>query len=305
MYSRVVACLRCPFCHGGLVEAIAGSGLALHCASGHSFDIAKQGYVNLASTPPAYQGDTAQMVEARVHFLGAGHYGFIANAVAGLAASICEPDREGLVVEAGAGTGYYLTAVLDALPGCYGLALDVSKAALRRAAKAHPHCGAALCDVWHELPVADAAARLVLSIFAPRNGPEFRRVLAVDGELIVVTPTSFHLTELVGPLELLSVDPNKDKAVAASLGDRFQRVGNERHSISLHLSHQEVTELVGMGPSAWHVDAGKLETRIGELPESVKVTASVDISTYRAQGSNLVTRNEEPARLNADVDAAR
>ena len=287
MYSRVVACLRCPLCHDSLMETIAGSGLALRCTNGHSFDLARQGYANLACPPPSYPGDTAQMVEARVHFLRAGHYGFIANAVAGVAASICGSDREGLIVEAGSGTGYYLAAVLEAIPGCYGLALDVSKAALRRAAKSHPRCGAALCDVWHELPVADAAARLVLSIFAPRNGVEFRRVLAADGALIVVTPTSFHLTELVGPLDLLSVDPNKGEAVAASLGDRFRKVGQEQHEVSLHLSHQEVAALVGMGPSAWHLHPGKLEQRIGELPETVAVTASVQIGTYHIrQGSD-------------------
>lgn len=262
------------------MEAVAGSGLALRCAIGHSFDIARQGYVNLACPTPAYPGDTAHMVEARVHFLGAGHYGFIAQAVANVASSQCGANGEGLVIEAGAGTGYYLAAVLEAMPGCYGLALDVSKAALRRAAKAHPRCGAALCDVWRELPVADGAAQLVLSIFAPRNGAEFRRVLAADGALIVVTPTPCHLTELVGPLELLSVDPNKDEAVAASLEDRFRRVGHARHDVSLHLSHQEVAALVGMGPSAWHVDPGNLEARIAAMPERVTATASVDVSTY-------------------------
>ncbi len=58
-----------------------------------------------------------------------------------------------------------LPSILDAMPGFTGLALDVSKAALRRAAKAHSRCGAALCDVWHELPVSDGAAQAVLSVF--------------------------------------------------------------------------------------------------------------------------------------------
>jgi 23S rRNA (guanine745-N1)-methyltransferase len=283
MYSRVIPCLRCPLCHGGLVEAIAGSGLALRCANQHSFDIAKQGYANLACPAPAYPGDSAQMVEARVQFLGAGHYAFIAQGIAGAAVAAIGQNADGLLVEAGAGTGYYLSSALEALPGFSGLALDVSKAALRRASRAHSRCAAALCDVWRELPVMDGAARLVLSVFAPRNGVEFRRILAADGVLIVVTPTASHLSELVGPLELLSVDPNKEEAVAASLDDRFQRVGHERHDFSLHLSHSEVTALVGMGPSAWHVDARKLETRIGGLPECVEVTASVHVGTYRVR----------------------
>jgi len=284
MYSRVIPCLRCPLCHGGLVDAIAGAGFALRCANGHSFDLARQGYVNLACPAPAYPGDSAQMVEARVQFLGAGHYAFIAQAITRTSLSALGQNADELIVEAGAGTGYYLAAALNTLPGCFGLALDVSKAALRRASRAHSRCAAALCDVWRELPIMDGAARVVFSVFAPRNGVEFRRVLAADGVLIVVTPTASHLAELVGPLELLSVDPNKEEAVAASLDDRFQRVGHERHEVSLHLSHKDVAALVGMGPSAWHVDTGKLETRIGGLPDCVEVTASVHVGTYWVRG---------------------
>jgi 23S rRNA (guanine745-N1)-methyltransferase len=280
MYSRVIPYLRCPLCHGGLAEAIAGSGLALRCANQHSFDIAKQGYVNLACPAPAYPGDSALMVEARVQFLGAGHYAFIAQAIAGAVVSAIGLNADGLIVEAGAGTGYYLSSALEALPGFSGLALDVSKAALRRASKAHSRCAAALCDVWRELPVRDGAARVLLSVFAPRNGAEFRRVLAPGGVLIVVTPTASHLAELVGPLGLLSVDPNKEQAVAASLEDRFERVGHERYEVSLHLSHKDVATLVGMGPSAWHVDLAELETRIAALPEYLEVTASVHVGTY-------------------------
>lgn len=281
MHSQAIPRLRCPLCHAGLAEVTAGSGLALRCANRHSFDLARQGYANLACPAPAYPGDSAQMVEARVQFLTAGHYAFIAQALAAAAVSACSPASEALIVEAGAGTAYYLGGVLDALPDCCGLALDVSKSALRRASKAHPHCAAALCDVWRDLPVMDGAAQLVLSVFAPRNGAEFRRILAADGTLIVVTPTSSHLAELVGPLELLSVDPNKDAAVAASLEDRFQMIQQAQFEQLLQLSHKEVAALVGMGPSAWHVDAAKLETRIAELPEPVGVTASVHVGTYR------------------------
>lgn len=281
MYPPVIPCVRCPICRGGLVQAVAGSGSALRCVSGHSFDLARQGYVNLACPPPAYPGDSAQMVEARERFLTAGHYKFIAQAVAEAIACLFDRDQTGLIVEAGAGTGYYVASILDAMPGFTGLALDVSKAALRRAAKAHSRCGAALCDVWHELPVSDGAAQAVLSVFAPRNASEFRRILAPEGVLIVVTPTVSHLAELVGPLQLLSVDPNKDEAVAAGLEDRFRQSKRDRHEVSLLLSHQEVAALVGMGPSAWHVTPEEFQSRIAALPEPLTISASVDVTSYR------------------------
>ena len=69
-----------------------------------------------------------------------------------------QPDPGALVLDAGTGTGCYLAGVLDALPAATGLGLDVSKPALRRAARAHPRAGAVLADLWRPLPVADAAA---------------------------------------------------------------------------------------------------------------------------------------------------
>jgi 23S rRNA (guanine745-N1)-methyltransferase len=228
------------------------------------------------------------MVACRAGFQAAGHYRFIADAVseaAQLWRGTAQPGggeaRPELVVEAGAGTGYYLGAVLDALPASAGLALDVSKAALRRAAKAHPRAAAALCDVWGKLPVSDAAAGLVLSIFAPRNGAGFRRILSAQGTVVVVSPTPLHLLELVGPLGLLSVGANKDEAVAASLGEGFVQVDEQRCDQLLQLKHDDVRALVRMGPSAWHLDPEKLTTAIAGLPEIVPVTASVHVSRYR------------------------
>ena len=281
MQSSVVARLQCPHCHGGLVEAEAGSGRALRCEKGHSFDIARQGYANLAGVPPAHSGDTAEMVAARVAFQTGGHFRIIAEAVADAAERLCHESQPDLIVEAGAGTGYYLGIVLDAFPASAGLALDVSKAALRRASQTHPRAGAALCDVWRELPVSDGAAGLILSIFAPRNGAEFLRVLGKDGVLVVVTPTAAHLQELIGPLGLLSVAQNKDEALAASLTNGFVQAGEKRLDVALHLSHNDVRALVAMGPSAWHIDSKKLGDAIKSLPETMQVTASVQIGSYR------------------------
>ena len=89
----------------------------LRCGEGHSFDIARQGYVNLVPGP----GDSAEMVEAREAFLAAGHSAASSEALAEEAAGGEAPGR---VVDLGAGTGHYLARVLDALPERIGLALD-------------------------------------------------------------------------------------------------------------------------------------------------------------------------------------
>ena len=267
MIDAALPYLRCPVCDDTLAP---GPARTLRCPRGHAFDVARQGYVNLTRGRMPHEGDSAAMVEARAVFLAAGHYAFIADALAAVAG-------DGLVLDAGTGTGYYLAHVLDRRPAAAGLGLDVSKPALRRAARAHPRAGAALADLWQRLPVADAAAGLILNVFAPRNGPEFRRVLRPDGVLVVVTPAADHLRELIASHGLIRVDPDKAGRVAESLGGRFATEGVTTCRRTLELDATELRTLVGMTPSARH-------TALDDLPAGrTTVTAAVDVTTYRAR----------------------
>jgi SAM-dependent methyltransferase len=218
------------------------------------------------------------MVAARADLLAEGHFAHLGEALADIAAAAV-----GLVVDNGAGTGYYLAAVLDRSPDSYGLALDVSKAAARRAARAHPRAAAAVCDIWQGLPVADGSAAVVLDVFAPRNAAEFHRVLRPDGLLLVVTPQPDHLAELVGQLGLIGVDPDKDRRLGSTFDQRFRLVDELPLRRQLSLSHDSAARFVAMGPSAWHTDARQLSERLSSLPEPVLTTLSVTVRTYRPQ----------------------
>ncbi|MFG1674281.1 putative RNA methyltransferase [Micromonospora sp. NPDC049282] len=281
MDPRILTRLRCPVCGEPLAETTAGTTRALRCPRGHSFDTARQGYVNLLAGRAPHGGDSAEMVAARADFLAAGHYDTLAAALAAAASRIAPGDPYPLVVEPGAGTGHYLATVLAALPDAAGLALDVSKPALRRAARAHPRAAAALADTWQRLPLADRSTAVLLNVFAPRNGPEFHRVLDSTGALLVVTPTTDHLGELVEALDLLRVDPAKADRVAGSLGGHFVEESTTEHRARLALTRTEVTTLVGMGPSAWHSDPQRLAARIAALPEPTPVTLAVRLGTHR------------------------
>ncbi|MBO4205523.1 putative RNA methyltransferase [Micromonospora echinofusca] len=282
MHPETLRRLSCPVCGDPLAEATAGTARALRCPRGHSFDVARQGYVDLLAGQAPHSGDSAAMVADRADFLAAGHYDVISAALARAAVTHVPPGTTyPLVVEPGAGTARHLAAVLDALPDATGLALDVAKPALRRAARAHPRAGAALADTWRRLPLADASTALLLNVFAPRNGPEFRRVLRADGTLLVVTPAADHLAELVDALGLLRVDPEKADRVAASLAGHFTAGQAGEHRAGLRLLRSEVRTLVGMGPSAWHTDPVRLDQRLAALPEPVPVTVAVRLAVYR------------------------
>jgi 23S rRNA (guanine745-N1)-methyltransferase len=299
MLAEIIGCLACPVCQGQLTETTG----ALRCARGHSYDIARQGYVNLLVGPAPAGAETTDMVTARAELLGAGHYAPVAAALAETAAALApswpnatdrvaglsgtrpigreDPRFAGLVVDAGAGTGYYLGAVLDALHDRHGLALDVAKAAVRRAARAHSRAAAAVCDVWRGLPLMDGCADLILNVFAPRNATEFRRVLRPTGALIVVTPRADHLTELVAALDLVRVDPAKQDRLVVALGDDFDLDSRRPLTFSLRPDRADAARLVAMGPSAWHTDPTTIRVRLEAIPEPLAVTVDVDVSLYR------------------------
>lgn len=262
MIDGALPYLRCPICERALhrVER------ALRCPRGHSFDLARQGYADLSAGRLPHVGDTAEMVADREAFLAAGHYDFIADA---LAAAV----PGGFVIDAGVGTGGYLARVLDAAPAATGLGLDVSKPALRRAARAHPRAAAVLADVWRPLPIVDEAADAVLNVFAPRNGAEFRRVLRPGGRLLVVTPAAEHLAELVAAHGMIRVDPDKDQRVGRALDDHFEPDDATTMRRTLRLSAAEARTLIGMTPSARHLPSAP--------QEALAVTAAVNLTTYR------------------------
>ncbi|MFA1551294.1 putative RNA methyltransferase [Actinomadura chokoriensis] len=274
MLADVVPYLVCPVCGADLELADRG----LLCPSGHAFDIARQGYANLlpGNARPG-TADTPEMVRARDAFLEAGHF---AAPVDRLAMSVSRA-APSFVVDAGAGTGHYLGRILDRTPGAVGLALDISKHAARRAARAHPRAGAVVADLWRPLPLRDGVADAVVNVFAPRNAAEFHRVLRDDGLLLTVTPSLRHLGTLVEPLGLLSVDERKTERMDAALAGYFKFDSRQEIDVEAVLYHDEAATLVGMGPSAHHVPADVLRERLRRLPDPVPAPLSFVLSTYR------------------------
>jgi 23S rRNA (guanine745-N1)-methyltransferase len=278
--AAALPALRCPVCAGTL----ALDRRELRCGRGHSFDIARQGYVNLAvGGPAAGRGDTTAMIAARSQFLSQGHYAPIAAALGALAARHAGGGGPEVVVDLAGGTGYYLAAVLGALPGRTGICLDRSRPALRRAAAAHPRAAAVGADVWRPLPLASGSAALVLSVFGPRNAAETIRILAPGGVFLLVTPTAAHLSEIIAPLGMLTVDAAKQQRLAVSMTG-LAAVTDEPLRYQVALPHAALSDLVAMGPSAHHVDAGERARRIAALPDPVPVTVSVTLSAFRPAG---------------------
>ena len=274
--AAVAAYLRCPVCAGPL--QLGGGRLA--CGRNHGFDIARQGYVNLtAGRAGPGTADTSAMVAARERFLGRGHYQPLAAAVQSLAARH-DPDMPGLAADLAGGTGYYLAGILDALPHRHGACLDLSVAALRRAARAHRRAAALGADVWQPLPLADRSAALVVSIFGPRNPAETGRVLIPGGTLLIAAPGTGHLGELQRPLGMITIDQRKPRRLAGTYRDyAWSDVTSVNYQLTL--GHADLTALVSMGPSARHITPQALAARISSLPSPFTVTVDLQIRVFQ------------------------
>ncbi|MDN3480515.1 methyltransferase domain-containing protein [Arthrobacter sp. APC 3897] len=273
--------LLCPVCRGPLSSVEADRGRSLTCPGGHRYDAARQGYFNLLTgSGTKFAADTAEMVQARVDFLSSGHYQPMAQEVARLVAGAVPDARS--VLDAGAGTGYYLGAVTRSLPGTAAVALDISKFALRRAARALPAATCLVWDVWRPLPLADASVDAVVNVFAPRNVPEFRRVLSTNGILMVVTPQPEHLQEIRSLAGMLDIGGEKENRVAAAVKDHFRAEQTSHCEYSMNLSAADIRNVALMGPSARHLDRDLLGNTLAKIPESIPVTASFSLQLFRA-----------------------
>lgn len=242
--------LRCPVCHQDLHHRTN----ALACSAGHSFDVARQGYVNLLRGPAPAHADTPAMLDARARFLARGHYLPLTQAIAE------QTSGARRIVEVGAGTGYNLAGVLD--DDAWGLATDISVAAAKRTARSHRQIHSVVADTWAGLPVRDGLADAVLCVFAPRNPSEFARILAPGGRLIVAVPLPEHLAELRAAHGLLDVAADKVTTITTALAG-WQLVARTNINGELRLSAQEIHDLIAMGPNAFH-----------GLPESVSATVT-------------------------------
>ena len=287
MLSHIVDILADP--NDGTALSGADDFSRLVSESGHSFDVAKQGYVTLAAGAGLkHKGDDMDMVNARETYLAMGHVAPFVEAVTGAvqsaldSASLAESTPASLL-EVGAGTGYYLAHTLDSIAEARGVGLDISPHAAKHLAKCHPRVGAVVADVWERLPIRDESVDAISVVFAPRNPAEFQRVLAPGGQVIVLTPDAGHLDELREPLGILGVEDGKvERMYEQAEGFLEQAADPVDISFPIELDKASVAAQVGMSPSARHISAGELAERMAALPPTLTVTARARLDRLRA-----------------------
>jgi 23S rRNA (guanine745-N1)-methyltransferase len=206
------------------------------CERGHSFDVARSGYINLlqpqdrrAKNP----GDSAEVVAARRRFLE--RYPMPLD----VGRALARPGRaeaRPTFLDAGCGEGHYLGEAKSQFD-CEAHGIDISVPAIDAAARTHRDCTFVVANADRFLPYADASFDLVMSINARLNAPEFRRVLRDGGTLLVSILGADDLRELRG-------GPEQDhiERTVALFAPAFTLVHHENVRRTVRLDHDGIRD---------------------------------------------------------------
>ena len=262
--------LLCPVCGAELEK----QEHALRCSAGHSFDIARQGYVNLLPVQQKrslHPGDTREQVASRRRFLDTGLYAPICDALCETAAEL---GASGPVLDVGCGEGYYAARLARAL-GCELVGLDISKEAVRCAAGRYKQA-VWLCATAAKLPVADGSVGTLTSLFALTAAEEFRRVLRPDGLYFQVLAAQDHL---LGLKSLIYPElTHKDKDSVPRIPG-FDRICSKPIRFAFSVHDEQVMDLLSMTPHVYRISkdgAARLAAA-----ETLTDTASCVLNVYR------------------------
>lgn len=262
--------LICPLCG----EALEKREKQLVCPRGHSFDIARQGYVNLLTVQRKHSldpGDTREQVLSRRAFLDTGLYRPIAQALIDAAQGY---KAQGELLDVGCGEGYYCAALSQAL-GLPLTGLDISKEAVRCAAARYKNARW-LCATAAHIPLPAESVGVLTSLFALTLPEEYHRVLKKDGLFLEILAAEDHLLGLKSIIYDKII--HKEKETARDLPG-FTLLSSRPIRFSFRVEGPQIGQLFSMTPHVFRVSRAGAQ-RLAAT-ETLEDTASCVLNVYR------------------------
>ncbi|WNC67152.1 23S rRNA (guanine(745)-N(1))-methyltransferase [Thalassotalea nanhaiensis] len=252
----------CPICQ----QALNLADKSFRCTNNHSFDQAKEGYVNLLPVQHKHSkdpGDNKEMVSARRTFLESGYYQPLRDRLIELKNDYIPA---GNILDAGCGEGYYTHAHKSEHHQVYGV--DIAKNAVKIAAKKYKQCHFSVASIA-QLPFADGYFDWLFSIYAPIKIEEFSRLLNDQGYLLTVTPGAKHLWELKQKIYQTPKYHNIEKQQL----DGFELIKEESLNYEMNFDHgEQALTLLAMTPFAFKSS----EQLVSDLKQANNFTCQVD-----------------------------
>jgi 23S rRNA (guanine745-N1)-methyltransferase len=273
--------LQCPVCRDALLLSASG----YQCVNKHSFDAARQGYVNFLLSHKKHSkepGDNREMIESRRRFLDRGHYNRVSDGINEAVAGNLSPAASGgafSVLDAGCGEGFYLKRLKESLAhgpvapdriDYYGV--DISKVGVRQATHRDRTMSWFVASIV-DLPFAPGSLDIVLNVFSLADFAEFSRVLKASGTLVIASPGPRHLNglrEIIYPVAREHAGSTREEQARGL----FSLADERRVNYQLELaSNEEIMDLLAMTPYFWNID---LNTK-SKVEALDRLTLDVDV----------------------------
>lgn len=259
----------------GCARPLVSEGRHLRCENGHTFDVARSGYINLlqpqdrrSRTP----GDTPEAVNARRRFLDAGHAEPLVRAIVESAPL----QRVDALLDAGCGEGHHLAAFRRAY-GVEAHGVDISVPAIDAAARRYRNCIWIVANADRFLPYADGSFQAIASITARLNAAEFHRVAADNALLIIVIPGADDLLELREAVLGEGLERDRVERTVGMFASLFSFERHERLRHVAHLDRESIADVMSSSYRALRTREREKLTAIGEMD----VTLSRDLLVFR------------------------
>lgn len=254
---------------------------SLMCSNHHTFDFAKQGYLNL-TTHPVHTKYSKDLFEARRNLISiSGFYQPLIQSISNMIDDRFGKRNETLsILDTGCGEGSHLSAICDLVRSEYaqnavGVGIDISKEGISVAAKNHPNKIWAVADLANT-PFKNNTFDVILNILSPSNYAEFTRLMSPDGFVIKVVPQSGYLKELREHLYLASDKQNySNSETVERFNENFQFVERYRLTYTMNLNKASLEWLVQMTPLTWSTTEERVHSFSNQ--DSAQITVDLDL----------------------------
>lgn len=249
--------LKCPVCN----EALTKEKNSYLCKNRHTHDIAKEGYVNLLLSQHKRSknpGDSDEMIRSRQAFLNKGYYKILSDAIVQNIAQMPQKFEQN-ILDVGCGEGYYMQGIVDASAhsklALFGI--DISKSAVKLAGKRKMNATFCVASAY-DLPFFSDGFSTIISVFSPVLASEIERLLAPNGQIIMVGPAEEHLKGLTAHIydEVL---PHKGNYSVIDESERFVLKEQIEIKEEITVKQEDILDLLRMTPYYWQITVEKKE----------------------------------------------
>lgn len=274
-FQEIEGALQCTICHSEIKMMDSKS---LVCENGHSFDLAKQGYVNMLQKQVSTMYDHT-LFDARKRIIY--DYKFYDKVHQKISKIIDEALQEGgLVFDAGSGEGTHLNAIFNHLDkdSIHGIGLDISKDGIVMAAKNYSDLNWLVGDLT-QTPFKEHSLDIILSFLSPANYSEFKRIMKPNGLLIKIIPGSHYLKEI---REHLS-DEDKEYENTDTVNlmrNKVDVISEERVTYEREVDEEVLRDILTMTPLTWHISESQIESILKNHHEIITVDLHIILAKF-------------------------